>query len=70
MLFIRGKNNLFENDYNLDHIIPSSRGGDNSLNNLGITHKIVNYMKGSLTPEELIKWCVKILKYNGYKITT
>lgn len=62
------KINLFKNDYNLDHIIPSSRGGDNSLENLGITHKIVNYMKGNLTPEELIDWCEKILRHNGYTV--
>ena len=55
--------------YQLDHIIPSSRGGDNSFKNLGITHKIVNYMKGNLTPEELIEWCIKILKHNGYNVT-
>ena len=54
--------------YNLDHIIPASRGGDNSLNNLGITHKVANTMKSDLTPEELIEWCKKILEFNNYKI--
>jgi hypothetical protein len=63
------KINLTNNNYQLDHIIPSSRGGDNSFKNLGITHKITNYMKGDLTPEELIDWCKKILKHNGYEIT-
>jgi 5-methylcytosine-specific restriction endonuclease McrA len=62
------KINLYKNDYNLDHIIPSSRGGDNSLDNLGITHKIVNTMKSNLTPDELIEWCKKILEFNNYKI--
>lgn len=63
------KINLNEDTYHFDHIIPSSRGGDNSLNNLGITHEIVNVMKNDLTPEELIFWCVKILKHNGYDVT-
>lgn len=62
------KINLYENNYSLDHILPSSRGGDNSLNNLGITHKIVNNMKSDLTPDELIEWCRKILEYNGYNV--
>jgi 5-methylcytosine-specific restriction endonuclease McrA len=62
------KINLYKDNYNLDHILPSSRGGDNSLNNLGITHKIVNTMKSDLTPEELIEWCKRILEFNNYKI--
>jgi 5-methylcytosine-specific restriction endonuclease McrA len=62
------KINLYKDNYNLDHIIPSSRGGDNSLDNLGITHKIVNTMKSDLTPEELIEWCKKILEFNNYKV--
>ena len=53
----------------LDHIIPSSRGGDNSFENLGISHKVVNMMKHSLTPEELIEWCIKILEFNNYIVT-
>jgi|TARA_R110000823_G_C15883115_1_gene495276 CRISPR/Cas system Type II protein with McrA/HNH and RuvC-like nuclease domain len=61
--------NLYDKTYQLDHIIASSKGGDNSLDNMGITHEVVNKMKGNLTPDELIEWCIKILKYNEYKIT-
>jgi hypothetical protein len=60
---------LFVNNYNFDHITPASKGGLNTLDNLGITHEIVNYMKGDLTPDELIGWCVKILNHNGYQVT-
>lgn len=62
------KINLFNDDFNFDHIQPHSKNGTNTLDNLGITHPIVNYMKGDLTPSELIEWCVKVLKHNGYKV--
>lgn len=62
------KINLFENYYNMDHIIPSSRGGSNTLDNLGIAHRVVNSMKSDLLPSELIEWCIKILEFNGYEI--
>jgi 5-methylcytosine-specific restriction endonuclease McrA len=61
--------NLYENNYNFDHIIPTSRGGQNTFDNLGILHEVVNMMKGDLLPDELIEWCIKILQYNGYIIT-
>jgi len=61
--------NLFKNNYHFDHITPKSKGGDNTLNNLGITHKVVNQMKSDLTVDELLEWCVKILKHNGYSVT-
>lgn len=62
------KINLYENIYNFDHIVPVSRGGNNSINNLGILHEKVNRMKSDMTPDELIEWCKKILEFNGYKV--
>jgi len=59
---------LYENNYNFDHIIPASKGGLNTLDNLGILYEKVNTMKSDMTPEELIELCVKILKHNGYKV--
>lgn len=56
-------------DWQLDHIIPKCKGGDNSLENLGILHKVVNQMKGGLVNEEFIEWCKKIVEYQGYKVT-
>lgn len=62
------KINLFEDTYSFDHIIPQSRGGDNSIDNLGITIKKINDMKTDMTPEELIEMCIKILKFNNYNV--
>ena len=63
------KISLCVDNFQLDHIVPSSRGGDNSLENMGITHSIANQMKNSLLVNELIEWCVKILNHNGYIVT-
>lgn len=54
--------------YEFDHIIPSSRGGDNSLSNLGLCKKQANRMKSDLLLNELLDECKQILTYNGYKI--
>ena len=61
-------NLLTDKHYNLDHMIPRDRGGDNSLENLGILHEVVNQMKNNLLDEELIEWCIKILRHNGYEV--
>lgn len=48
--------------YHFDHIIPRSRGGDNSLNNLGLCTKRANLAKSDMTLDELYELCEKILK--------
>ena len=55
--------------YSLDHIVPKSRGGNNSLENCGLTTRMANQMKSNQTVEELIENCKKILETKGYKIT-
>jgi 5-methylcytosine-specific restriction endonuclease McrA len=47
--------------YNLDHIIPASRGGTNDLDNLGLCIKQANQAKGDLLIDELHDLCDQIL---------
>ena len=54
--------------YSLDHIIPSSKGGNNFLENAGLISLSVNKMKNDLSVEEFLNKCVQILKYNGYNV--
>ena len=51
--------------YNLDHIIPASRGGTNDLENLGICLKEANQAKGDLLLEELYDLCDAILSWRN-----
>ena len=61
-------NLIKDSHYHLDHIKPISKGGENNIDNLGITHKIVNKIKGDLEVDELLYWCKKILEFNNYKV--
>lgn len=54
--------------FHFDHIFPASKGGNNLLDNLGITSSIVNKMKHDLTIEEFLAKCKEILEYQGYEV--
>ena len=60
---------LVSSDYQLDHNIPVSKGGDNSLENLEIACKDANQAKGGMTNEEFFQLCKEVLEHNGYKVT-
>lgn len=48
--------------YQLDHIIPKSKGGDSTLDNCGLLKSKVNIAKLDMTPNEFIELCKKIAK--------
>ena len=55
--------------YQFDHIMPRSRGGDNSLDNLGLACKEANQAKHNLTKDEFIQLCKNVLETHGYSVT-
>lgn len=57
---------ITKDNYNLDHIIPKAKGGLNTIDNLAIVTPTSNKVKSDLTKEELLEFCEKMLKYNGY----
>ena len=55
--------------YHFDHIVPASRGGKNTLDNLGIACKAANKAKDELLVPELLELCKEILIHHGYEVT-
>jgi CRISPR/Cas system Type II protein with McrA/HNH and RuvC-like nuclease domain len=53
--------------WQLDHIVPRTRGGSNDLNNANICLAKVNSAKGNMTNEEFLAMCQQIIDYQ--KIT-
>lgn len=54
--------------WHLDHIIPRSKGGDNTLNNANICTKEANQAKSDTSLDEFLILCKSILEYNGYNV--
>lgn len=54
--------------YAFDHIVPRSRGGTNTLDNLGICTKKANASKTDMTKDEYIEHCKAVLLHNGFDI--
>ena len=50
--------------YSLDHIMPRSRGGENSLDNCQLVTRQVNQAKSDLTTEEFVLLCKKVVEHN------
>lgn len=54
--------------FEFDHIVPVSKGGDNSIGNLGIATSAANKAKGNLTLEEFVQLCRKVVA--NYDLTS
>lgn len=53
-------------DYNIEHLMPKSRGGRDDSSNWRISHKTCNAEKGSLTFEEYKLWLELEAKRHGH----
>ena len=62
---------LLKNEVHLDHVVPESKGGPTSLNNLQVTCGKCNLEKGVLSESEfenkLRTRAIRILERIGYK---
>jgi 5-methylcytosine-specific restriction endonuclease McrA len=54
--------------YSFDHIVPKSKGGNSSLDNLGITTKKANQAKSDILLNDFFDLCKMILEKNGYRV--
>lgn len=54
---------LKNTDWQLDHVVPISKGGVTSVMNITPACKVCNMMKGSLPLQQFILWCERITKH-------
>ncbi len=55
-------------EYQFDHIVPVSRGGSSTIDNMQISTKVANQAKFNLLPEEFLQLCKDVVTHAGYKI--
>ena len=51
--------------YQLDHIVPKSKGGENNLDNCQLVCKEANMAKHNLSTEEFVKLCREVVEYHN-----
>lgn len=54
--------------YNLDHIIPLSKGGNSNINNMGLACRDANMSKFDMTIDEYLSLCKEVLENFGYEV--
>lgn len=55
-------------EYAFDHIIPASRGGSNTIDNLGLCTRAVNAAKSDMTPDEFHELCRQVIAHKERSI--
>lgn len=54
--------------YHFDHVESVSKGGDNTIDNLGICCREANQAKHDMSVKELLELCKEILEHNGHQV--
>ena len=60
---------VYSSDLSFDRVTPRSKGGDNSIENLGICCKDANMSKTYLSLEEYLNLCKEVLENFGYSVS-
>lgn len=60
---------LNSKDLSFDHIVPRSKGGDNTIDNLGVCCAEANFSKSALSLESYLALCKEVLENFGYQVT-
>jgi 5-methylcytosine-specific restriction endonuclease McrA len=55
--------------YQCDHILPVSKGGKSSLENMGLACKEANQAKSDMIMDDFLKLCKEVLEHNGYTVS-
>ena len=55
--------------YQFDHIVPVSKGGLGTLDNLGLCTKGANQSKNDMLLDDFLSLCKDILEHNGFNVT-
>lgn len=53
--------------WHLDHVVPTSRNGNSSLDNLAIATKKANLSKNNMLLDEYLEHCQQVLDYHNKK---
>jgi 5-methylcytosine-specific restriction endonuclease McrA len=56
---------LDSKSYHFDHIIPVSKGGKNTLSNLGLLCREANYSKSDMMVDEYLQLCKEVIEYSN-----
>ena len=55
--------------WNLDHIVPRSKGGSCEIHNMGLACRDANFSKSDMTLEQYLSLCKEVLINYGYLVT-